>query len=362
VLPDARATSFLRACLHDGGIAERAWRRWLQEATTGGTTVRRALAPVNALLPMLAWNLARTGISVDRELQTHLRSALLTEELRWARYRSICEAAFTLLAAHAIPFIALKRAAVCERTSPEPMLRHNHDSDVLLHRADIERAFGVFVNAGWRTHARPPFRQPLHAPPLVHDTDVSIELHHRIVTPHFTVPYDDLWTRAAHTTVAGVAARVLPGPEALIHAVAHAMQSPTGLRWVADAWFMVRSPSFDWRVFTDTTIQSRLALPVRAALAYLAADMDLAIPASVTAELDTAARCATYSDRQASRPWQARRAFPPPVQFALHYDVPVWSVPYYYVTRVVHAARERWRRTAAVPRTVGSAGRLAPER
>jgi hypothetical protein len=361
VFPDGRATWFLRACLHDGEDAERAWRHWLQDATADGTPVRRALAPVNALLPLLAWNLARTGIPVDRELQTHLRSALLTEELRWARYRSICEAAFTLLTAHAIPFIALKGAAVSERFYPEPMLRHSDDIDVLLHRADIERASEIFVDAGWRTHARPPFRQPLHAPPLVHDTDVSIELHHRIVNPHFTVPYDDLWTRAEHTTAAGVAARVLPGPEALIHAIAHATQSATGLRWVADAWFIVRSPAFDWQVFTDTTIRSRLARPVRAALAHLGAEMNLAIPGAVTAELETAARRATYSDRQASRPWQARRAFPPPVQFALHYDVPLWSVPYYYVARFVHAVRDR-SRTAAVPRTIGSANRLAPER
>jgi hypothetical protein len=362
VLPDSRATWFLRACLHDTKEADDAWRRWLQEATADGTPVRRALAPVNALLPLLAWNITRTGIRVDRELQTHLRSALLTEELRWARYRSICEAAFTLLTAHAIPFIALKGAAVGERFYPQPLLRHSDDIDVLVHGADIDRATGIFLDAGWRRHAEPPFRQPLHAPPLVHDTDVSIELHHRLVIPHFTLPYDELWRRAGRTTVAGVPVEVLAAPDALLHALAHATQSATGLRWVADAWFMTGSPSLDWEVFTDTAIRSRLALPVSAALSYLAAEINVAVPATVTAELHRAARQATHADRQASRPWQARRAFPPPFQFALHYDVPIWSVPYYYVSRVAHAARGRWARTPAAPRTIRSAARLAPER
>jgi hypothetical protein len=362
VLPDGRAAWFLRASLCDGEDAARAWRRWLHQATADGTPVRRALVPVNALLPLLAWNLARAGVAVDRDLQTHLRSALLTEELRWARYRSICGAAFTLLAAHAIPFIVLKGAAVGERFYPEPMLRHSDDIDVLVRLADIERTSAIFLDAGWRTHAQPPFRQPLHAPPLVHDTDVSIELHHRLVIPHYTLPYDALWQRAERAPVAGADALVLSASDALIHAIAHAMQSATGLRWVADAWFIVRHPSFDWQVFTETTIRSRLALPVRAGLACLAAALSVPIPDTVTASLDRAACQATHGDRQASRPWHAGRLFPPPVQFALHYDVPLWSVPYYYVSRIVHAARGRWLRPPATPRTIRSAARLAPER
>jgi hypothetical protein len=345
VLPSERDTWFLRACLQDTGPAGRAWECWVRDATAGGTAPRRALAAVNSLLPLLAWNLGRTQLEVERALQTHFRSALLTEELRWQRYRSVCASAFEVLASNDVPFILLKGAAVGERFYPLPMLRHADDIDVLVEASRLVRVNDAFLRAGWRRDARPVFRQPLHAPPLIHDTDVSIEPHHRLVIPHFTIPYDRLWARAERAEISGATVHVLAPPDALLHTIAHAMQSAGNVRWVADAWFILRRP-FDWRTFTDTAIGARLALPVRAALGYLAGEMDVAVPDAVRGAIDAAARQATHADRQASTPWAVGRAFPPPMQFALHYDVPLWTVPYYYVSRLaqyISARRPRLR-------------------
>jgi hypothetical protein len=334
VLPSERDGCFLRACLHEHDAADDGWRRWLREATADGTPARRALAAVNSLLPLLAWNLRRTHVEVDRPLQTHFRSALLTEELRWQRYRAICELAFALLSDARIPFIALKGAVVGERYYPLAMLRHADDVDVLVHEPDIERATTVFLRAGWRQGAPPVFRQPLHAPALMHEADVSIELHRRLVIPHFTVPYGRLWARTERVRLGAADVGVLATSDALLHTLAHAMQSTRDLRWVADAWFMLSKDAIDWRMFTETAIVSRLALPIHAALTYLAREVDAAVPATVLDELTQAARRASYADREAARPWPIGRVFPPPVQFALHYDVPVWSVPYYYFYRL----------------------------
>jgi hypothetical protein len=354
LLPDDRDTLFLHACLHEGEHAARAWRNWLESATADGTPARRALAPVNALLPLLAWNLRRAGAGLDRAVQTHLRSALLTEDLRWQRYRDICGEAFGLLARADIPFLVLKGAAVGERFYPQPMLRHADDIDVLLHPADIPRASALFRHEGWTEDLRPVFSQPLHAPPLVDASGVCVEFHSRLLIPHFTLPYERLWARAESRRVAGVQVQMLAPADALLHTIGHAMQSATDLRWVADAWFMLQSSECDWRRFTTTVMEARLALPVHAALSYLDQRMDMDVPVEVLQALGDAALRATYADRQASRPWPIGRAFPPPVQFALHYDVPLWSVPYYYVVRLAQAfhARRRVRRHG-VARTMG---------
>ena len=346
VLPSARDTWLLRAALHDAPSASDAWQHWLNATAADGAEPRRGLATINAMLPLVAWNLRRVGIRVERTLQTHLRSATLTEELRWRRYREICETAFAGLAAAGVPYIGLKGAVAGERYYPSPVLRHADDIDVLVHERDIPRATERFLAAGWRLNDEPVFRQPVHAPPVVHPSGVSLEFHHRLVIPYFRLPYADLWTRADHVDIGRERVRTLSAADALLHAIAHAMQGPRDPRWVADAWFMLdgRVP-FDWPTFTATAIAARLALPARAALDFMASRLDASIPRATLDALDATANQATFFDRQAARPWRLGRLFPPPVEFALHYDVPLWKVPYGYIDRLglyLSSARRRW--------------------
>ncbi len=335
LLPSASDTAFLRACLLGGAPACDAWTIWVAGATRDGTPARRALAEVNEFLPLLAWNLSQNGVRLDAALRTHLRSAHLTEELRWNKYRDIRGQAFALLDESDIPFIALKGSVVGELAYPVPLFRHADDIDVLLHEDDLPRAGARLAAAGWMRREAPPLPSPKHLPPLVHAEGVPIELHSRLLIPWYSLPYDRLWNSSQVASIGGRPVRVLSGSDLLLHAVAHGLLNPPDRKWVVDAWFMLqRAPDPDWDRFLATTIKARLCLPVSHGLRYLADSIGAPVPVGVLEELAVRASRVGYAGRSAARPWRPQRLFPPPVQFALHYDVPVWSVPFYYAYRL----------------------------
>jgi hypothetical protein len=361
LLPSTDHTLLLEACLGEASVSAEAWGRWLSAATRDGTPVRRALAPVNGLLPLLAWNLRRNGVPLDRELATHLRAAWMTEELRLQRYREICASAFQTLTGAGIPFIVLKGAALAAVAYPDPLLRHADDIDVLLHEHDLDAAASLFTARGWRLRDCPALPSPLHLPPFVHASGVPLELHRRLLIPYYRLPYDALWARSVRAEVAGATVQVLSPADNLIHVVAHAMMGPPILRWVGDAWFILqRFPHIDWTVFTSTVGAARLHLPLLVACDYLSGRMGLPVPVDVLAELRAGARRTGYVGRRAAQPmphgspaaiwalpepwWRrtarlCRRAFPSPVRFALEHDVRPWALPAHYAYRLMRYAR-----------------------
>lgn len=335
VLPGVQDTEFLRACLLEGAEARTAWEHWLGETTSNGETARRALAAVNALLPLLAWHLPSTGATIEPELQTHFRSALLTEELRWQKYRRICDEAFAALRGDGIAFIALGGAVIGELVYPAVLLRHAADVRVLVHAADLDRAGGTMAAAGWRRRPSPALASPIQSPPLVHPEGVTMQTQRRLAIPWYTLPYDRLWERSRVVPISGADVRVLSEGDALIETIAHASAGHPDLRWIVDAWFMLtKTAAFDWRAFVETACAARMELPVSRALRYLADDLRAPVSPEALTELESRAAHAGASALAAARPWPTRRLFPPPRQFALHYDVPLPAVPLYYVLRV----------------------------
>jgi hypothetical protein len=369
MLPSPAHTLLLRACLHDGAGARDAWSRWTAGVTRDGIPARRALAePAAALLPLLAWNLERNGMDREVEtLRTHLRFALVTEELRRGHYVSGCADGLRALRTASIPFVVLKGAALGELVYPRPELRHSGDIDVLLREADLPRAITALAGRGWRRMADPLMPSPVHPPPLVHPTGVPIELHRRLLIPYYTLPLDAMWLRSRPARVAGVDVSVLAPADNLLHVLAHAMHGygEPILRWVPDAWFILaRSPDLGWEEFLDGAVAARLGLPVHAALSYLAREIGAPIPSDVLAKLEIAAARAGFVARAAarlgSRRWEMgdprevwgarenvgrrlgrlwRRLFPPPLEFALRYDLRWWAVPFHYLARVARYAR-----------------------
>ena len=392
MLPAPAHSLFLRACLHDAPGASEAWRRWSAETTRDGTSVRQALAESLApFLPLLAWNRERNGLGhEDERLSTFLKFARVTEELRSAKYREACASSLGALHADGIPMIVLKGAALEELIYPAPALRHSGDVDVLLHEADLARGVAAFVDLGWRQFDDPILPSPLHLPPIVHPTGLPIELHRRLQIPYYTLPYDALWARSRPASVAGVEVRVLSPADNLLHILAHAMHGygEPILRWVPDAWFIIaRSPELDWSTFLSTAASARLGLPLYVTLEYLAREIGAHVPPGVLAELGAAAARTGFRGRAAARlgarrwatgsvrdiwatPGGARhrlarlcqRVFPPPVEFALRYDLPAGALPFYYLVRAARYTRRAPASTFSPYRALRAPAHVRPGR
>jgi putative nucleotidyltransferase-like protein len=389
MLPSPAHTRLLRACVHDGAAAREAWSRWTAGLAREGVPVRRALAePAAALLPLLAWNFERNGMDHEAgTLRTHLRFALVTEELRREQYVSGCAEGLQTLRTAGIPLVVLKGAALGELVYPRPALRHSGDIDVLLRDADLPRAIAALMGRGWRRMDDPLMPSPVHPPPLVHPTGVPIELHRRLLIPYYTLPLDAMWRRSRAARVAGVDVSILSPADNLLHVVAHAMHGygEPILRWVPDAWFILaRSPDLSWEDFLDGAGAAHLGLPVHAALSYLAREIGAPIPSEVLAQLEIAAARAGFVARAAarlgSRRWEMgsprevwaapdnvgrrvarlwRRLFPPPLEFALRYDLRWWAVLFHYLARAARYARAPRPRERALPRQPPARGRIA---
>jgi hypothetical protein len=382
LLPTPLQTRFLRACVQDQPAAAAAWSRWQEVATRGSTSLVDALEPWSLFLPLLSWNLARHGIVVrDERVVARLRLARQIEAVRWLKYRTACHSAFAALGEAGIPFIALKGTAYSELIYPSPSHRLKADIDVLLREADLPRAVARLVERGWRRMDTAGLRSAQHLPALVDTSGHPIELHWRLLIPYYRLPYEQLWARSAAATLAGAETRVLSDADGLLHALGHGMSGYglPALRWVLDAHFVLeRHPALDWSVFVETARIARLSLPIATAVRYLVDEMGLEVPAEVTRRLERSAKRTGIRGRAAARlgarpwlhgslravwqrhhsPWRrvvlvAQRLFPPPVEFALRYGVPLWAVPYFYGLRMVRYARapppERWPVPVAAP-------------
>lgn len=365
-LPDHEETALLRACLLDGDPALEAWTRWRQAVTRDAVALRHAVSAFNVLLPLLLWNVRRNGGDVPPLLRTYLRSAWMTEEMRWQRYRSICGEALGALREAGIPVIALKGSTLCESVYPLPVLRHSADIDVLLREPDLAPATELLARLGWRQRAPVDRAAPHQLPSFIHPSGLPLELHHHLVLPYYRLPYDRMWARSERAVVAGVEVRALSAADTLLHVCAHAMVGDERiLRWVPDAWFVLdRHRDLDWTTLVSTAAGARLGLSAYVTLRYLATAIGAPVPREALAELRTAAARTGFLGRSAARiaarPWPTgtareiwarpgsrrqrllllwRRVFPSPVEFALRYDLRWWELPLPYLGRFVRYAR-----------------------
>lgn len=368
LLPTPEQTMFFRACVGTPEIAAAAWEHWCRDSTANGAPLLHTLEPFKRFLPLLSWNLARANVRIgDERLAARLQATRQAEAHQWLRFWIDAHAAFAALHDAAIPFIALKGVALSERVYPSPTFRPKADIDVWLRPTDLDRAFALLRRQGWKQYPAPLLPHPQHLPALARGKGHPLELHRWALMPYYTLRWEDLDARATPATLCGVETRALSRTDALLHTIGHAMSAyglPT-LPWVADARFLLDADQpFDWPTFVTTAREANLSLACSTALRYLAEQIGIDLQATALTELETdAARTgirARAAARLAARPWPLgslseivrsrrswprrasllwRRLFPPPVELSLRYDVPLWTVPFYYALRIVRYAR-----------------------
>lgn len=288
MLPSPQHTAFLKTCLLAGGALAPAWREWLGAVGDPVRFLRERGQTLRSHLPLLYRNLAEHGEAVPPVLQSHLRAAVVREELRFATYDECFHDALRILTAACIDVTVLKGAALARTVFTPPSLRHCHDLDVWVPERDVPPAVSALAAHGYALAARPGTTTRVR-----HAKGLPVSLHTQLVAgPYCGMPVDEMRERRTVVDGASGAWRALAPPDMLAHVLAHASTASRRphANWVVDAHRVgTRLTARDWETFADVVARAELALPVAVLLRYLAGALAVPVPTTVLDQLDAAA-------------------------------------------------------------------------
>lgn len=288
ILPTARETVILRACLLAGEPGHRAWQAWREQMGDAVRGQARDERVLKRLRPMLYAALRRNRLTASKGLETSLRMAYVREELRMSAYRRVCAGVLSSLAEAGVPTIVLRGAALGGTVYGDWALRHTHDVDLLVREDDLDRSVHALAGTGCERPAGPSLAGEGDVT-LKHSSGLPVALHSRLFRPAYANGnLAAMWARGRSQAFDGVAARVLSPADSLLHVCGHAAFWPSRalLLWVCDAWQIVdKHPNLDWTILLDEASRRHLALPLYVALRYLATELDAPIPPTVLGRL-----------------------------------------------------------------------------
>lgn len=280
ILPGHDETLLLRAILHRGDDALRAWAEFRERVPELPSIFRTDTGNRKRLSPLLLDSVRHNDLETDAPLRTVLKTATLREQLRSKIYREIAGEVIDALGDAGLDVAVVKGAALAETAYAEPHLRHAHDIDVLVADDDLHDAARVVRSLGFREAGPVARGQGLD---LRHGTDLPVLL----LTRLFRIPFyrgrlDDGSLRTRRVPGPGVRSARIPDPvDALLIALGHASYCPnrSNLLWAVDAWMLVHgTPAVDWTLLPGRAREMRVELPVATMLDYLARELGAPIP------------------------------------------------------------------------------------
>ena len=227
------------------------------------------LANAHTVTPML-YNAFRETPIPDAVAE-QLRSAFETS-VRWSLAQSgELTGLVGLFEEKGIPVVALKGPLLSRYLYGDLSVRSSGDIDVLVKQDDVRRSRDALVSSGCRAANRLHWNSDsaclrLRGQEMAFDSPsgVSIDVHWRLVPPHFPSAFDklDAWESLATVTLAGRQVHTL-APEPLLlflcsHGAKHMFER---LGWICDiARFLMVTPELDWPAVVD---QARRAHALR---------------------------------------------------------------------------------------------------
>jgi hypothetical protein len=377
LLPSPDDTAMLRALLHSGQAGRDAWDVWTRRLGGPAALLDTKKGSLKRLAPLLHDAIRRTGASVSPDVLTYARAAYFREDLRARSFKAAAGDVLAVLNEAGVPLVVSRGAALAEVCYRDWALRHCHDLDLVVPDEALATAAAALRGKGrMRPDARVGERSFTHVSGLPEKLHAGL-----FAIPYYRTPIGAVFSRSVVTEVAGVPARVLTPPDALLHVCTHAAssRSRSTLRWVCDAWAILASaPSLDWDVLLETATVSRSAIPLWITLGYLAATLGAPVPRAVLDRLarevdgagagaiDTALHgaCVSAPSRRAlvrrAPDWRTRLlvarwlALPSPsyLRWTRRLSSP-WLLPLYYVYRPSRFAVSR------LTRRRRASGRLA---
>jgi len=310
-LPSPHQSLLLGAALSDGPTAVRAWERWRHATDVD------ALDPESGrLLPLLVWNLRRSGVDHATLVRYHSvhKKTWYRNQLSFRALTSLLR----LLRQANVETLVLKGVVLALHYYPQVGLRPMNDVDVLVRSGQLESALRVLRATGWAPVTLPNGREFssgatgfYHSWGFRNGTTSELDLHWHASADSCQWDADESsWDASVPFAVGTEATRTLNATDLLLSILVHAYASHAPvIRWVADAAMIMRAAGddVDWDRFADQAARRRLVVPVRVALRYLDDSGFVPIPiptirrfeATRTGWMDRA----EYAHRQSARPY-----------------------------------------------------------
>jgi len=200
---------------------------------------------------------------------------------------------------HAIPVVALKGPTLSRYLYGDLEARSSGDIDVLVKREDVLRSRDVLMTNGYRVANSLHWNSPsaclrLRGCEMAFESasGVSVDVHWRLLPPHFASAFDELdaWKSLGTETLGGRRVPTLaPGPLLMFlcsHGAKHMFER---VAWICDiARFLIVTPGLDWKAMVAAARRAcalrQLSLGVQLAVDLLGAPPVSELPRDVTVE------------------------------------------------------------------------------
>jgi hypothetical protein len=276
LLPRPADTLLLKGCL-DREAGWQALQAWFPQQPDPVAALTRPA--IRWLLPLVSHACAHHRVSPDSALLTVLKTAALREQLRTRSYRAIRRRLLRSLATAAVHPVVIKGAALSELVYPDAALRHAHDVELLIRRAEWDRARAALAAVGFAGAVPGPGASRME---LTHVSGLPVVLHSRLFrVPFYNSPGEDVGMRTENAALDGVTVQVLSPAAMLVHACGDALHSVNlgSYRWIVDAWFVLnRRRDLDGDELVRIASARRLALPLALSLRYLRDELGAPVP------------------------------------------------------------------------------------
>jgi Uncharacterised nucleotidyltransferase len=210
-----------------------------------------------------------------------------------------------------MPSVVLKGCSLCPLHYRDWGARRMADADLLVPAQRAREAIGVLQRLGLDPRVTRPESLVVasHAQPFFHDGGWSVDLHWYSL---WRVSSDErLWQQAVPFELGGAPALAPAPTHQLLHVCAHGADwnEIAPLRWVADAFAVLRSSEIDWELFERETSERALAPVLADALGYLVEAFQAPVPNATLERLRgmPSPRFAVAGHRAATQPYSPRR-------------------------------------------------------
>jgi len=222
------AFRFLALCGQPPGSPATAQRLAAALSTVPSVDELANAAEQHGMEPLVLAHIERTGLSIPDDLRSRLVARRTQHAHAGAvRARVVADVGRAMAQAE-VPFLVLKGAALAHKVYGDPRHRPMRDVDLLIRKADAERALDVLTRCGFKPGGTAIPSNHHHLQEMARTTEgatVTIELHHELMvrTPFVEArDYDDLIGRSQSFDWNGRSFQTLGCEDMLWHVHAHA--------------------------------------------------------------------------------------------------------------------------------------------